>query len=71
MSEKVDIVIWDRYIHSALVYRKMEGLDEDWVKGVNEIFKKANIVVYLDIDTDEAFREGRRYIRIAYIPKSN
>jgi len=60
MNENPDVVIWDRYIHSALVYRKMEGLDEEWVSEVNKIFKKADIIIYLDIDVEEALERGRK-----------
>lgn len=56
----VDIVIWDRYVYSAIVYRQMEGLDTQWVQEVNSIFPDAERQYYLDIDPIEAQRRGEK-----------
>lgn len=54
-----DIVIWDRYVLSAIVYRKMEELDEEWVHRVNSKFPKADLIFYLDVDIEEAIQRGK------------
>jgi len=48
------IVIWERYVDSALAYRYAERdnadiIDFNFVKNVNEPFKKADITIYLKI----------------------
>ena len=56
--KKLDFVIWDRYIYSAMVYREMEGIDVEWVKSVNAIFKDPDLAYYIDIDPHESLRRG-------------
>lgn len=59
-GEKYDVVIWDRYVFSAIVYRVMEGLDGKWVRHLNSIFPKADLTFYLDVDIGESLSRGRR-----------
>ena len=58
ITKEYDIVIWDRYIYSALVYREMEKLDVQWVKIVNSIFPVANLTYYIDIEPLESIKRG-------------
>lgn len=58
-TQDIDIVIWDRYIHSALVYREMEDCDILWVKEVNSIFPKAALNIYLDVNIDLSIQRGQ------------
>lgn len=44
-----EIVIFDRYVYSLLVYGLMEGCDRQWIESVITPLPKANLVVYLDI----------------------
>ena len=57
-NRQSDVVIWDRYIYSAFVYREMEGCDLAWVKVVNSIFPQADLNIYLDVDIEESVRRG-------------
>ena len=57
-NSNVDIVIWDRYIYSAFVYREMEGLNINWVRNVNSIFKEPNLNFYINIPIDDAIKRG-------------
>jgi dTMP kinase len=59
ISEQHDIVIWDRYVYSALVYREMEKLDVKWVEKVNSIFPVANLTYYIDIEPSKAWERGK------------
>ena len=59
ISKEYDIVIWDRYIYSALVYREMERLDVQWVRIVNSIFPVANLTYYIDIDPHKSIKRGK------------
>jgi len=60
--KKYKVVVCDRYIYSAFVYREMEGCDIEWVKSVNSIFDEPYLNIYCDVDLDEAFKRG------GYIP---
>lgn len=57
-KQDIDVVIWDRYVYSALVYREMESCDMDWVKEVNIIFPNADLNIYLDVDIDLSIKRG-------------
>lgn len=55
-----DIVIFDRYIHSAIVYREAEGIDGNWIKELNKNIPHSDISFYIDITAEESLR--RNYI---------
>lgn len=59
-KQNIDVLIWDRYIHSALVYREMESCDIEWVKQVNSIFPKADLSIYLEVDIDVSINRGEK-----------
>lgn len=46
---KDDIVIFDRYVPSAIAYRMADGVDKDWVKNVNKNFPRHDLGFYIDI----------------------
>jgi dTMP kinase len=52
------LVLWDRYVDSALAYRAVEFLrvsseiDLDFVREINRPFQDPNLTVYLDISAD-------------------
>ncbi len=51
-----EIVIMDRYIHSAIVYRRAEGLDHDWVRLVNKHVPAYDVGIYIDITPEESMK---------------
>jgi dTMP kinase len=53
-----DIVVVDRYYHSALAYRKAEGFDMEYVSLVNKVFPKPDAVILIDITPEESERRG-------------
>jgi dTMP kinase len=54
----VDVVLWDRYVYSAIAYRAAEGIDIEWVQMVNRPFPPADRGYYLDVTPDESMRRG-------------
>lgn len=52
------VVIFDRYLHSAIVYREAEGLDGDWVKEVNKNIPNSDIAFYIDITPEESIERN-------------
>lgn len=40
---KEKIMLFDRYVPSALAYRMAEGVDKNWVANINSIFPKADL----------------------------
>ena len=57
-NEKLDLVIWDRYVYSAIAYRAAEGIDPEWVQMVNRPFPPANRGYYLNVTSEESIRRG-------------
>lgn len=53
------IVIFDRYKHSAIAYRKSEGIDPDWVSVINKFVLPYDIGIYFDITPEESVRRNR------------
>jgi len=50
-------VIFDRYYHSAIAYRTAEGgVDPGYVRSVNDVFRRPDISILLDIDVETAMR---------------
>lgn len=48
------IMLFDRYVPSALAYRMAEGVDKNWVTNINSVFPKADIGFFIDISPDES-----------------
>ena len=53
-----EVVIFDRYLHSAIVYREAEGLDGNWVKEVNKNIPNSDIAFYIDITPEESIKRN-------------
>lgn len=53
-----EIVIFDRYLYSAIVYREAEQLDGRWVKDVNKNIPKSDIAFYIDITPEESIKRN-------------
>jgi dTMP kinase len=51
------LVILDRYDASAIVYGSMDGLDEEWLRKVNEALPvRPDLYILIDIPVEESFR---------------
>lgn len=52
------LVLWDRYVDSAVVYRTVELavkpsiIDLDFVKDINRPFREADLTIYIDISIE-------------------
>ena len=55
---KYKIMLFDRYVPSALAYRMAEGIDKNWVTTINSVFPKADIGFYIDITPDESVKRN-------------
>lgn len=56
--KKEDIVIFDRYVPSAIAYRMADGIDKEWVQGINKNFPKHDLGFYIDITPEESIRRN-------------
>lgn len=52
------IIIFDRYIYSAVVYREAEGMEGNWVKEINRNVPQSDVCIYIDITPDESLRRN-------------
>ncbi len=52
------ILLFDRYVPSALAYRMAEGVDKDWVANLNSVFPKPDIGFFIDITPEESIRRN-------------
>lgn len=52
------IIIFDRYIYSAVVYREAEGVDGNWVKEINRNVPQSDICIYIDITPEESLKRN-------------
>jgi len=54
-------VVSDRYVYSSIVYQTTQGIPEEFVYSINNYAKVPDLVVILDVDTEEALKrmEGR------------
>lgn len=55
---KEKIMLFDRYVPSALAYRMAEGVDKNWVANINSIFPKADLGFFIDITPEESIRRN-------------
>lgn len=56
LQEKV--MLFDRYVPSALAYRMAEGIDKNWINNINSIFPKADIGFFIDITPEESVKRN-------------
>jgi dTMP kinase len=60
-----ELVLWDRYVDSAIVYRAIELsqsvslIDLDFVREINRPFSKPDLVVYIDISVDVSIQRAK------------
>ena len=52
------ILLFDRYVPSAMAYRMAEGVDKDWVANLNSVFPKPDIGFFIDITPEESVRRN-------------
>lgn len=52
------IMLFDRYVPSALAYRMAEGIDKNWVTNINSVFPKADIGFFIDITPEESVKRN-------------
>ena len=57
-KEDYDIILFDRYLYSAIAYRQSEGLDEKWIRTLNQFNPKEDLGFYIDITVDESIRRN-------------
>lgn len=63
-------VISDRYYYSSVAYQSVQGLSESWVSQINAFVPDPDIVVVLEIDTEEALRRmGSREKEVFEFPE--
>lgn len=53
-----DIVIFDRYVPSAIAYRMADRIEKEWVQGINKNFPKHDLGFYIDITPDESIKRN-------------
>ena len=52
------IMLFDRYVPSAIAYRMAEGIDKKWITTINSIFPKADIGFFIDITPEESIKRN-------------
>ena len=53
-----DMVVMERYYYSTIAYQGARGVDIEWLRIVNSIFRKPDLAIYLDIDPEEGLRRS-------------
>lgn len=48
------LLLFDRYVPSAIAYRMAEGIDKDWITTINSVFPKHDLGFYIDITPEES-----------------
>lgn len=63
--QRGELVLWDRYVDSAIVYRAAEfqvvpsRIDLEFVKSINQPFREADLTIFIDISTEAASQRAR------------
>ena len=52
------VMLFDRYVPSALAYRMAEGIDKNWITNINSVFPKADIGFFIDITPEESVKRN-------------
>ncbi|NLM44024.1 MAG: dTMP kinase [Clostridiales bacterium] len=64
--DEIDFLIIDRYIPSGLAYGLANGLDLDWMIGIESKLPQPDIVVLIDISTKTSSNRKKEYKRDVY-----
>jgi dTMP kinase len=49
-------VVLDRYVESSFAYQSVQGIDENWLEGINDFHLSPDITVLLDLEVDIALK---------------
>jgi len=67
------VVVIDRYAYSGAAFTAAKGLDLEWCKGPDKGLPKPDIVIYLNLSTNEASKRGgfghERYEKVEFQEK--
>lgn len=55
---KNKILLFDRYVPSAIAYRMAEGVDKNFVLNINSVFPKADVGFFIDITPEESVKRN-------------
>jgi dTMP kinase len=64
--QRGELVLWDRYVDSALVYRAVElstiqsEIDLEFVKLINRPFQEPDLTIYIDVSINTASLRAKR-----------
>lgn len=61
LKEKIDkdnVIIFDRYLYSAIAYREAENLSGNWVRELNKFIPKSDVCIYIDISPEESINRN-------------
>jgi len=74
--QRGELVLWDRYVDSAIVYRTVElanvssKINLEFVKSINQPFKEADLTIYIDISVETAFKRIKQgWGKVLYNPE--
>lgn len=60
--EAGEVVVSDRYVESSICYQVAEGVDVEWIEGINKWALKADLTILLDVDVQTAMeRMGSKF----------
>ena len=54
------IVVCDRYMYASFAYQGAQGVDLDWIRGINRFAEKPDLAVYLDVPAEAGLSRIRR-----------
>jgi len=54
------IVVCDRYMYASFAYQGAQGVDLDWIRGINQFAEKPDLSVYLDVPAETGLSRIRR-----------
>ncbi|HOZ54197.1 MAG TPA: dTMP kinase [Bacilli bacterium] len=57
-EERKKLLLFDRYVPSAIAYRMAEGIDKEWISNINSVFPKADIGFFIDITPIESVKRN-------------
>lgn len=60
------LILGDRFVHSALVRDVVRGVDESYVRHVYSFVPAPDLVVFIDVEPDVAFRRIERSREVGY-----